>query len=112
MIGSPAYPMTDEEARQILRAEYQRSNNPAAYIRQIAAIKNCAESDFITSINKSYPVLIIHGKQDRLVPVSGGINTAKYIPQAKLCLFEGMGHNLPKPLLAKFAELIDSNCLN
>jgi len=111
MIGSPAYPMTDEEARQILRAEYQRSNNPAAYIRQIAAIKTAPNRiSLLRSIK--VPVLIIHGKQDRLVPVSGGINTAKYIPQAKLCLFEGMGHNLPKPLLEKFAELIDSNCLN
>ncbi|MDG1819131.1 MAG: alpha/beta hydrolase [Porticoccaceae bacterium] len=105
MIGSPAYPVSDEEARQILQAEQQRSNNPAAYMRQIAAIKAAPNRiELLRSIK--VPVLIIHGKQDRLVPVSGGIDTAKYIPHAKLCLFEGMGHNLPKPLLAKFAELI------
>ena len=111
MIGSPAYPISDEESRKTLKAEYRRSNNPAAYMRQIAAIK-AAPNRKVLLQSIRMPVLIIHGKQDRLVPVSGGINTAKYIPHAKLCLFEGMGHNLPKPLLAKFAELIDSNCLN
>ena len=111
MIGSPAYPVSDEEVRETLKAEYKRSNNPAGYMCQIAAIKTAPNRKVLLQSIRM-PVLIIHGKQDRLVPVSGGINTAKYIPQAKLCLFEGMGHNLPKPLLAKFAELIDSNCLN
>ena len=111
MIGSPAYPVSDEEVRETLKAEYKRSNNPAGYMRQIAAIKTTPNRKaLLQSIN--VPVLIIHGKQDKLVPVSGGINTAKYISHAKLCLFEGMGHNLPKPLLEKFAELIDRNCLN
>ncbi len=111
MIGSPTYPVSDEEVRETLKAEYKRSNNPAGYMRQIAAIKTAPNRKvLLQSIN--VPVLIIHGKQDKLVPVSGGINTAKYISHAKLCLFEGMGHNLPKPLLEKFAELIDRNCLN
>ena len=38
MIGSPGYPISDDEARLILKAEYKRSSNPAGYLRQIAAI--------------------------------------------------------------------------
>ena len=55
------------------------------------------------------PTLVIHGKDDALVPVSGGIDTARHVRGAKLELIEGMGHDLPKPLLPRFAELISSH---
>ncbi len=110
MIGSPAYPISDSKVREILKAEYRRSSNPAAYMRQIAAVK--AAPNRVALLNSiKVPVLIIHGEQDRLVPVCGGIDTAKHIPHARLHLFAGMGHNLPQPLLGEFAELIYKNCL-
>ena len=39
MIGSPAYPMSDEDVRSLIKAEHKRSSNPAGYMRQIAAIR-------------------------------------------------------------------------
>jgi pimeloyl-ACP methyl ester carboxylesterase len=110
MIGSPGYPISDDEARLILKAEYKRSSNPAGYLRQIAAI-NTAPNRVALLNSIKVPVLIIHGKQDRLVPVSGGIDTARHISQAKLELFEGMGHTLPQQLLSRFADLIYQNSL-
>jgi len=53
------------------------------------------------------PTLVIHGKADVLVPVQGGIETAKNIRGARLELIEGMGHDLPKQLLPKFTTLIE-----
>ena len=55
------------------------------------------------------PTLVIHGKSDPLVPVDGGIDTAKHIPGARLELFDGMGHDLPVPLLPKFVALISAH---
>ncbi|MGB5323868.1 MAG: alpha/beta hydrolase, partial [Pseudomonadales bacterium] len=55
------------------------------------------------------PTLVIHGKRDALVPVEAGIDTAKHIPGAKLQLFEGMGHDLPAPLLPRFVDLISEH---
>jgi pimeloyl-ACP methyl ester carboxylesterase len=55
------------------------------------------------------PVLVIHGLQDRLVSVDGGIDTAKHVATANLQLFPGMGHNLPSELLSTFADLILDN---
>jgi pimeloyl-ACP methyl ester carboxylesterase len=52
------------------------------------------------------PTLIIHGNQDTLVDVSGGVETKKHIAHAKLVRFEGMGHTLPDALLERFADLI------
>lgn len=110
LIGSPAYPMSDESVRAQLVAEHKRSNYPAGYMRQIAAIRTAPGRAKLLKTIK-VPVLVIHGQQDLLVPVNGGIDTAKHIPQAELALFEGMGHTLPQALLPTFAELIVKNAL-
>ena len=105
MFGSPAYPESDEEIAIAVKSEFKRSNNPAGYLRQMAAIRSAPNRNKLLNELKM-PVLIIHGKQDTLVNVSGGIETKKQISHAKLVLFEGMGHTLPQPLLAQFADLI------
>ena len=105
MFGSPAYPESDEEVAIAVKSEFKRSNNPAGYLRQMAAIRSAPNRNKLLNELKM-PVLIIHGKQDTLVNVSGGIETKKQISHAKLVLFEGMGHTLPQPLLAQFADLI------
>ena len=53
------------------------------------------------------PTLVIHGKADVLVPVDGGIETARNIKGAKLELIEGMGHDIPKQLIPRIANLIN-----
>ena len=108
MIGSPAYPMSDQEVRALVMAEHSRSSNPAGYMRQIAAIRAAPRRKALLKSIR-VPTLIIHGKQDLLVPVNGGIDTAGHIPQARLALFDGMGHTLPKALLGQFVELIVEN---
>ena len=105
MFGSPAYPESDEEMAIAVKSEFKRSNNPAGYLRQMAAIRSAPSRNKLLNGLK-IPVLIIHGNQDTLVDVSGGIETKKQIPHAKLVRFEGMGHTLPQPLLAEFADLI------
>ena len=108
MIGSPGYPLSEREIEAILRAEYKRSSNPAGYLRQIAAVRTAPGRGSLLSKLKM-PVLIIHGREDLLVPVSGGIDTAKHIPHATLKIFDGMGHDLPKQLLPEFTDLIVEN---
>jgi pimeloyl-ACP methyl ester carboxylesterase len=108
LIGSPAYPMTDEAVRALVVAEHRRSSNPAGYMRQIAAIRTAPGRAALLRTIK-VPVLIIHGVEDLLVPVSGGIDTAKHIAQARLELFPGMGHTLPAALLPDFVDLIAEN---
>jgi pimeloyl-ACP methyl ester carboxylesterase len=108
MLGSPAYPMSDDEVRAQVIAEHKRSSNPAGYLRQISAIRTSpSRVELLQSIR--VPTLIIHGNQDVLVPISGGIDTAKYIGHAELVRFEGMGHTLPQALLEEFADLIHKN---
>ena len=105
MFGSPAYPQTDAEVTFSVAQEFKRSNNPAGYLRQMAAVR-LAPSRNNRLKRVKVPTLIIHGNQDLLVDVSGGVETKKCIEHAKFVRFEGMGHNLPKALLPQFADLI------
>ena len=105
MFGSPGYLESDEDVAIDVKAEFKRSNNPAGYLRQLAAIRSAPSRNALLNTLK-IPVLIIHGNQDLLVNVSGAIATKQQVPHAKLVRFEGMGHTLPQPLLAEFADLI------
>jgi pimeloyl-ACP methyl ester carboxylesterase len=55
------------------------------------------------------PTLVIHGRADPLVDVSGGEATARAVPDARLMLFDGMGHDLPRELWEEIVEAIAAN---
>ena len=52
------------------------------------------------------PTLVIHGSEDPLVPVEGGIDTAEAIPGAQLLIIEGMGHDLPRGAWQRIIDAI------
>jgi len=106
LIGSPDYPPNKEELSERILRSARRSSYPAGYRNQVAAIMESGDRrGILHRIN--CPTLVIHGKADLLVPVEGGIETAKNIKGAKLELIEGMGHDLPKQLLPRFTKLIE-----
>ena len=51
------------------------------------------------------PTAIIHGTADPLVRPVAARQLKHLIPHARLELIEGMGHDLPEPLLERFAEI-------
>ena len=55
----------------------------------------------------SVPCCVIHGQADPLVPVAAGHDLARKIRGAQLDLVDGMGHDLPLPLLPRFADGIE-----
>jgi proline iminopeptidase len=55
------------------------------------------------------PTLVIHGREDPLVPVEHGIDTARHIRGAKLEIIDGMGHDIPPQLIGKLTTLIASH---
>jgi pimeloyl-[acyl-carrier protein] methyl ester esterase len=46
--------------------------------------------EVLSSIN--IPVLIIHGKNDKIASVENALYLSKHIPQSKILLFDGCGH--------------------
>ncbi|WP_197375560.1 alpha/beta fold hydrolase [Mycolicibacterium baixiangningiae] len=97
IIGSPGYPSTDEKLRADANAFYDRAFYPQGIARQFNAITG---SGSLLHYNKqtTAPTVVIHGKADKLMRPSGGKAIAKAIPNARLVLFDGMGHELPQAL--------------
>jgi len=105
MLGSPGYPRSDEEWRELIGASIQRSFYPQGFIRQMAAI--VADGSRVERLMKiEAPTLVIHGREDPLVRVEGGIDTARLIRGSRLEIIEGMGHDIPPPLVDRITGLI------
>jgi pimeloyl-ACP methyl ester carboxylesterase len=105
VIGSPAYPMEASRVEELAGAMYDRSHNPAGIVRQMHAIS--ASGDRTPALRRlDVPTTVLHGSADPLARVAAGRATAKAIPNARLRVFEGMGHDLPRDLWPDFVEEI------
>jgi pimeloyl-ACP methyl ester carboxylesterase len=94
VIGSPAFPLPEHEVRTRANLAFKRSYHPVGVARQMMAIM--ADHTRAEALKKiSVPTLVIHGRQDVLVPFPCGQDTAQRIPKARFVPVEGMGHDLP-----------------
>jgi pimeloyl-ACP methyl ester carboxylesterase len=108
VIGSPGFDPDEDALRARARASYDRGVNPDGTARQLVAI--IASGDRTEALAAlEIPTVVIHGTEDVLIDVSGGRATAAAIPGAELTLIEGMGHDLPRALWPRFADLIVAN---
>jgi len=83
--------------REAARA-FDRSFYPEGSSRQLAAIY--ASGSRVEGLLKvQTPTLVIHGKDDTLLPPDGGKRTAELVPGSTFLLVADMGHDLPEPLL-------------
>lgn len=106
--GSPAYPRTDEELAERIGRAFDRSYYPEGYARQYAAIlATGSRVPLLKDIR--VPTLVIHGRDDPLVRVEGGIDTARHIPGARLEIIDGMGHDIPPALVPRLLDLIEGH---
>lgn len=105
IIGSPGYPDDADAIRARAQSDYERCFYPVGVARQMAAIAASGNrKPRLASV--ATPTLVIHGKDDALVPLAGGIDTHAAIPGANLAVFDGMGHDLPEPLWDEIIALI------
>jgi pimeloyl-ACP methyl ester carboxylesterase len=84
-IGSPSF-----KAWGILLAKYPRTREQ--YLRRL-----------------DLPTTVLHGSADPLARPAAGRATAAAIPGARLRIFEGMGHDLPRELWPDFVDEIAAN---
>jgi pimeloyl-ACP methyl ester carboxylesterase len=106
-VGGSLHPSDPEVARQLATQQFSRGVYRDGFKRQWAAI--LANGDRTTDLNRvATPTLVVHGEEDPLVPLSGGIATARAIPGARLVVVPGLGHSMPEtawPLI--FDPIID-----
>jgi pimeloyl-ACP methyl ester carboxylesterase len=105
VVGSPGFPSNPELVVEGAAKAYDRGYDPIGVARQaIASVASGDRTEFLHRIN--IPALVIHGLDDVMCDVSGGRATAAAIPQSRLVLIRGMGHNLPAALWPEIADHI------
>jgi pimeloyl-ACP methyl ester carboxylesterase len=105
VIGSPGFPFDEERVRRIAGRSYDRGHGAAGVVRQLHAVT--ASGDRTQALRGvRVPATVIHGNRDVLVRPAGGRATARAIPNARLRMIDGMGHDLPRRLWPVFAEEI------
>lgn len=107
-IASPTYPTPEKLLRRRVARALRRNCCPGGVVRQILAV--AASGDRTPQLRTIVaPTLVIHGAADPMVPLACGIDTAQAIPNARLEVIEGMGHDLPTQLLERLLALIDAH---
>jgi pimeloyl-ACP methyl ester carboxylesterase len=102
-IGSPAYPSEPQALRRRLEATVRRAYRPAGLARQLVAV--VADGDRSRLLRAlTMPTHVLHGAADPLVPAAAASDLASKIGGATLDLVDGMGHDLPVPLLPRFVR--------
>jgi pimeloyl-ACP methyl ester carboxylesterase len=97
-----------QEALDQVRQSYERSFDPDATSRQLAAVLTSPpRTEGLQRL--AMPVLVIHGLADRLIKPSGGTATARAVPSARLLMFGDMGHDLPRSRWGEIADAIRAN---
>ena len=105
-IGSPGFPTSDAQLRELRR----RCGHGAVFIRSAS----CARWSPCWPTRRappnwpacSAPTLVLHGKDDPLVPLACGEDTARRIPGARLVGIDGMGHDLPPGVVERLLALL------
>ncbi len=106
--GSPGL-FDDDHLRRLAGESWDRCHEPLGVARQLAAIlASGSRSSGLATL--AIPSLVIHGTADTLVQPSGGERTAEVIPDAKLLMVDGMGHDLPRPLWPVLVDAICDHC--
>jgi pimeloyl-ACP methyl ester carboxylesterase len=108
-LASPGFEApTDAELHARFAAKYDRSYRPEGRLRQYAAI--LASGDRTAALGAvTAPTLVIHGRADPRIDVSGALATAAAIPGADLYIVGGMGHGQPRGALGRLVAAITAN---
>ena len=105
VVGSPGFPTERDEVAERAARAYDRGYDPIGVARQaIASVASGDRTELLRHLD--LPTLVIHGLDDVMCDASGGRATAAAIPQSKLVLIKGLGHNLPPGLWSEIAEHI------
>lgn len=109
VIAGPGQPMAESTLREMAKLSVERSADSTGSRRQLVAAM--ATGSLKANLrNIHVPTLIIHGKNDPLIPSRRSEQMHRGIAGSKLLILEGMGHAFPQRLIPQIAAAIVENC--
>jgi pimeloyl-ACP methyl ester carboxylesterase len=109
LIGSPGFPRDEAVLRERAGQLYDRSFYPAGNSRQLLASIASSDGRVERLSEISAPTLVIHGRDDPLVPLGCAEDVQKTIPGAEMLVIDGMGHDYPDGAVPTIADAIVKN---
>lgn len=101
----------DEYCLSVFAAYTARACQPdVAQRRQAAAVMATGNREPLL-VDLEVPTLVLHGTADALIVPSGGERTAEVVPNARLVLVEGWGHDLPPGSWPRLVAAISTHAL-
>ena len=108
-IGSPGEMLEEDRIRDMVTRATSRSIDVGGLSRQSAAIAaSGCRHELLRQID--CPTLVLHGKEDVLLPPLAGFDTVMHVRGAKVEFIDDMGHDLPSPLWERTVQSIASHC--
>ena len=101
---------TDGLIKQRTENALANQNHLTNFLKGLATmhIDAVGQDDMVHALEKSsVPALIMHGRDDRVVPVEHSLRTAALMPNASLLVFNRCGHWAQLEHAAKFNALLD-----
>ena len=99
------FPFDEDFIRVEAVADARRAYEPTGSARQFAALM--ADGDRRERLKSvTSPTLVIHGDEDRLIPIAAGRDTAEHIRGALFEAVPGLGHEIPRAMYAEIATRI------
>jgi pimeloyl-ACP methyl ester carboxylesterase len=92
--GSRGFALDEPDIRRRAILAYERGHDPRGFVRQLLATLATGDRSSALRFVRT-PTLVMHGTDDTLIPPAGGRATAAAMPNARLRLIRGMGHDLP-----------------
>ncbi|MEX0582583.1 MAG: alpha/beta hydrolase, partial [Sneathiella sp.] len=109
IIGSPGFPVEEAALRKEATALYERSFYPDGNSRHLLASLASGDSRVAHLAEITAPTVVIHGREDPLVPLGCAEDVQKSIPGAEMVVIDGMGHNIPDGAVPTIVEAIARN---
>ncbi|MFD0000464.1 alpha/beta fold hydrolase [Nocardia sp. NPDC127526] len=104
-LASPGFIFDEAAVRATAARAYDRDHDFVSMMRQLIAV--LASGDRTAQLHAvQAPTLVVHGADDPVIDVSGGVATAAAIAGAELLVVDGLGHSLPRELWSEFADRI------
>jgi pimeloyl-ACP methyl ester carboxylesterase len=108
VVGSPGYPLDEPAIRDIGRRSFERDRGAEEDDAPPRGAFIAAGARRGALAGLRMPALVIHGDQDPIIRPNGGRATAQAIPGARLVIYPGMGHDLPRALWPAILEEISA----
>ncbi|UBU17319.1 alpha/beta fold hydrolase [Nonomuraea gerenzanensis] len=103
-LTTAAYPLDEELWREIAMTMFDRCPDPGPGSMRQAAALNAAGDLLPRLAGVTVPTLVVHGDADPVVRLRAAREIAFTIPDARLVIYPGMGHDLPRALWPSIAR--------